>query len=449
MSERDMRTGSALVVRSMADEAYNTIEVLIIRGEIPQGSMISEVTLSKTLGIGRTPVREALQRLVRERMVTPIPRQGIRVNAVDIDQFLEGLEIRREIERVLFEIISRKACRWQRRLLLRLSERMAQAADTADINLALETDRQFKQIQIEISDNPFLTMAVRPFHAISRRVYFTEARTPVRKLATSISEIMKHCAHGDTDAALSTNDKIINALIRFGIQSRERSAARANNSLSPDPKVNANDVQRLSSIAYNQIEDRIIAGRYRGTEKLSEGRLCEDLGLGRTPVREALQHLAARSLITILPRRGVCVVNFERLDFSGLIEALRPLERMLALLVCRNASPAFRRYLLRTSALLKSPRDICRSDVAILLDRRLEKLLVRVADQMYLQDAIVPLHSLLRGYLNHAQVGISADILIVFSEVLDAVATGKEHEARLKVEQLLSEIVYVVRADVD
>lgn len=446
MSECDMKTGSALVVRSMADEAYNTIEVLIIRGEIPQGSMISEVTLSKTLGIGRTPVREALQRLVRERMVTPIPRQGIRVNAVDIDQFLEGLEIRREIERVLFEIISRKACRWQRRLLLRLSERMAQAADTADINLALETDRQFKQIQIEISDNPFLTMAVRPFHAISRRVYFTEARTPVRKLATSISEIMKHCAHGDIDAALSTNDKIINALIRFGNQSRERSVAcEKNTNLSPDS--NTNEVQRLSSIAYNQIEDRIIAGRYRGTEKLSEGRLCEDLGLGRTPVREALQHLATRSLITILPRRGVRVVNFERLDFSGLIEALRPLERMLALLVCRNASPAFRRFLLRTSALLNLTRNCCRSDAEILLDRRLEKLLVRVADQMYLQDALVPLHSLLRGYLNHAQVAISTDIVIVFSEVLDAIATGKEHEVRLKVEQLLSEIVYMVRVN--
>ena len=66
---------------------------------------------------------------------------------------------------------------------------------------------------------------------------------------------------------------------------------------------------------------------------------------------------------------------------------------------------------------------------------------------MYLQDAIVPLHSLLRGYLNHAQVAISADIVIVFSEVLDAIATGQEHKARLKVEQLLSEIVYMVRVD--
>lgn len=446
MTGRDMKTGSVLVAQSLADEAYNIIEVMLIRGEIPEGSMISEVSLSKSLGIGRTPVREALQRLVRERMVTPVPRKGFRVNTVDIDQFLDGLEIRREIERVLFGTITHKACRWQRCLLFRMSERMARAADTADINLALETDRQFKQIQIEISDNPFLTMALRPFHALSRRVYFAEARTPVRKLATSIAETMKQSARGDIEAALSANDSVINALIRFGTQSRARHAGKGVTG-NPMEDASADKVQRLSSIAYTRIEDRIINGHYRGGEELNERRLCEDLDLGRTPVREALQHLSARSLTTILPRRGVRVVDFERLDFFGLIEALRPLERMLARLVCRNASPAFRRFLVRTSALLYSARSRSHPNKAMFLDRRLEKQLVKTADQMYLEDAIVPLHSLLQGYLIHTQVVISADIVIVFSEVLAAISSGKEHEARLKIEQLLSEIVYMDRTN--
>ena len=320
-----MKTGSVHVACSLADEAYSIIEVLMIRGEIPQGSMISEVSLSNSLGIGRTPVREALQRLVRERMVTPVPRQGFRVNTVDIDQFLDGLQIRREIERVLFSDITRKACRWQRRLLIQMSERMARAANTADINLALDTDRQFKQLQIEISDNPFLTMAVRPFHAISRRVYFAEARTPVTQLAKSIAEVMRHIARGDVEAALSANDSVIKALIRFGTQSQARHTERPGCG-HQGQDVDTNNVQRLSSIAYTQIEDRIISGHYHGGEELNERRLCDDLGLGRTPVREALQHLAARSLTTILPRRGIRVVDLEVLDFPRLIEVLRPLE---------------------------------------------------------------------------------------------------------------------------
>ena len=61
---------------SLTDRAYGDLEELIVTLKLPPGSAVSEAALSVRLGIGRTPIREALQRLARERLVTILPRKG-------------------------------------------------------------------------------------------------------------------------------------------------------------------------------------------------------------------------------------------------------------------------------------------------------------------------------------------------------------------------------------
>ena len=79
---------------SLTDRAYGALEELIVTLKLPPGSAVSEAELSERLRIGRTPIREALQRLARERLVTILPRRGIIVSEINMRSQLRLLEVR-------------------------------------------------------------------------------------------------------------------------------------------------------------------------------------------------------------------------------------------------------------------------------------------------------------------------------------------------------------------
>jgi DNA-binding transcriptional regulator YhcF (GntR family) len=85
---------------SLTSQAYERIEEMIVTLELRPGTAVSEAELSARLGIGRTPVREALQRLAREHLVQILPQRGVLVSELDIKRQLRLLEVRREVERL-------------------------------------------------------------------------------------------------------------------------------------------------------------------------------------------------------------------------------------------------------------------------------------------------------------------------------------------------------------
>ncbi len=68
---------------TLTEKAYRELEELIVTLRLKPGEFLSEYALSNSLKIGRTPIREALQRLSREDLVTILPRKGILVSATD------------------------------------------------------------------------------------------------------------------------------------------------------------------------------------------------------------------------------------------------------------------------------------------------------------------------------------------------------------------------------
>ena len=86
---------------TLTEQAYRLIEEQIVTLRLKPGDVLSEQMLSATFGIGRTPIREALQRLAREGLVTVLPRKGILVADLNPRSQLLVLEVRREIERLL------------------------------------------------------------------------------------------------------------------------------------------------------------------------------------------------------------------------------------------------------------------------------------------------------------------------------------------------------------
>ena len=86
---------------TLTEQAYRLIEEQIVTLRLKPGDVLSEQMLSTTFDIGRTPIREALQRLAREGLITVLPRKGILVSDINPRSQLLVLEVRREIERLL------------------------------------------------------------------------------------------------------------------------------------------------------------------------------------------------------------------------------------------------------------------------------------------------------------------------------------------------------------
>ncbi len=83
---------------SFADRAYYAIRELIVTLELAPGAVVREPELTERLGIGRTPVREALRRLAQERLVEVFPRRGMFVTKVDVRDLARLCEVRLALE---------------------------------------------------------------------------------------------------------------------------------------------------------------------------------------------------------------------------------------------------------------------------------------------------------------------------------------------------------------
>ncbi len=89
---------TAIQASSLADRAYLAIRDLIVSLELPPGALIDERRLVESLGIGRTPVREALRRLAQEQLVEVFPRRGMFVTGVDVRDLARISEVREVLE---------------------------------------------------------------------------------------------------------------------------------------------------------------------------------------------------------------------------------------------------------------------------------------------------------------------------------------------------------------
>src|SRR5256886_1695842 len=93
-----MAVAEAVATRSQSEEAYQRILERIVRLEMAPGSVVNEARLREELGIGRTPIREALQRLARENLVRSIPHRGTFVTDVNITDLARITEVRVVLE---------------------------------------------------------------------------------------------------------------------------------------------------------------------------------------------------------------------------------------------------------------------------------------------------------------------------------------------------------------
>jgi DNA-binding GntR family transcriptional regulator len=156
----------------LTDLAYEQIEEAIITMRIPPGSVVSELSLSEMLQIGRTPIREAIQRLAREHLLLVLPQRGLLVPEIDLKKQLRLLETRREVERLICRSAARRATPAERERFFRLRDEFTRASATNDDVAFMRSDREFNELCLVASRNEFAEGAMRLMHGLSRRFWY-------------------------------------------------------------------------------------------------------------------------------------------------------------------------------------------------------------------------------------------------------------------------------------
>ena len=202
---------------TLNEEAYRRLEELIVTLQLAPGSVVSEASLSKLIGIGTTPIREALQRLSREHLVQILPRRGVVVTQIDLRQQLLVLETRRELDRLIARLAARRATPAERQRMATIARQMARAVKAGAVRDFLQWDAELNTVAAHAARNEIAAQTVASLHAASRRFwFFHQAVWPgterTMQLHVTFAEAL---ASGVEAASASASDALIDDLDSF------------------------------------------------------------------------------------------------------------------------------------------------------------------------------------------------------------------------------------------
>ncbi|GAA3130155.1 GntR family transcriptional regulator [Streptomyces rectiviolaceus] len=142
---------------SLAERAYRAIRDWLVMLEIRPGAPINEDQLAQSLGVGRTPVREALKRLQYERLITTYPRRGTFATDVNITDLAHISEVRQELEPLAAAQAARRATATDRAALTALQQEL-DGVDSRphDPGELMRLDLQVHRAIYAATHNPYL-----------------------------------------------------------------------------------------------------------------------------------------------------------------------------------------------------------------------------------------------------------------------------------------------------
>ena len=204
-------------VESLTEQAYRVVEEQIVTLQLKPGGILSEQSLSATTKFGRTPIREALQRLAREGLITILPRKGILVSDINPRNQLLLLEVRRELERLLSRTGAERATSMQRTGFQDVARGMDQAAKHNDDLAFMRLDRELNALVIQAAHNDFAARSMRLLQGLSRRFWYMHYReaADLPLCARLHANQARAIAKGDADAAGRASDKLMDYVESF------------------------------------------------------------------------------------------------------------------------------------------------------------------------------------------------------------------------------------------
>jgi len=199
---------------SLAEQAYTLLEEKLVTLQLQPGALVSEGDLIEMTGIGRTPVREAIQRLAQQELFHVIPRKGLLVSPVSRTGMLNILETRKPLERLIVHRAALNARDEQRGGLSAIARQLAVSYERFEEFLRL--DHELDMLLDECAANPFASAALAPLRSHSRRFwYFHRAQIQLSDAIAAHAQMARLVARRDFNGAQKASDGIIAVLERL------------------------------------------------------------------------------------------------------------------------------------------------------------------------------------------------------------------------------------------
>ncbi|MGI3171027.1 GntR family transcriptional regulator [Pseudooceanicola sp. C21-150M6] len=203
MKDINTTAGPQGKVLSLRGQAYDLIKRRILSCELRPGEAVTVAGLAESLGMGRTPVTQAVDRLMNDGLVEVMPRKGVVVSPVSLDQLIEIIEVRLLNEVQAGRWAAENATPQQIQLMRGNLDKMRKASATRELADLITLDSEFHGLIAQTARNSVLTDMLGNLHDRSLRFWTLSLRMPDRndRVCDQHAAIVDALEAGDPDRA--------------------------------------------------------------------------------------------------------------------------------------------------------------------------------------------------------------------------------------------------------
>ncbi len=200
--------------RPLRELVYEELRNLILSGEIKPGTRMMEIELADSMGVSRTPIREAIRKLEKEGLVTIEPRKGAYVSTISMNDIVNILQIRGTLEGLAATLAATRIKEIELMKLKEASQAFDRAVEEGNTKEMISNDTLFHHIIVEASGNDLLIKMVTDLQEIVLRfryLYYKDFKR-AEKMPPEHANILRAIETGSGETARSAAEFHINSL---------------------------------------------------------------------------------------------------------------------------------------------------------------------------------------------------------------------------------------------
>lgn len=203
--------------RPLRELVYEELKHKILIGNVNPGTRLMEIELAESMGVSRTPIREAIRKLEKEGLVSIEPRRGAYVSDISIKDMVDILEVREDLEGLAASLAARRINEEEAKELKRITERYSEAIISGNTDDIVKYDEMFHKLVVSCSGNKTLMQMVGSVQelALRFRYLYYDDYSRYEDMPGEHTGIMEAIINGDEKKARDQADLHIKRLKNF------------------------------------------------------------------------------------------------------------------------------------------------------------------------------------------------------------------------------------------
>lgn len=214
--------------KPLRESVHEELRMQILKGAIKPGTRLMEVELADKMEVSRTPIREAMRELEQEGLVEIKPKRGAYVSDISLDEMVDTLVVRVELEGLSAELAAKKITPEQSELLNEIMKEYNEAMGTSDTEQIIHYDEAFHKFIAEITGNSTLIQIYAQVQNSSLRfryLYYEDFKR-YRSVPAEHKAIADAIESGDAKAARRAASEHAEVLRKFVLENGKEAFSR-------------------------------------------------------------------------------------------------------------------------------------------------------------------------------------------------------------------------------